>query len=68
MSSSFDSMQYALQSLTGDESVKVALRHAIDALHDWDHKHEGTLNRLPPFAREAREADRLAALAAEEET
>jgi hypothetical protein len=44
MSSSFDTMQRALESLDGDSSVKAGLRFCISAIHDFDHSIEGALN------------------------
>lgn len=60
MSAAFDSLQSGVDALSGDRYLKSRIRFAIDALHSWDHAHEGVLNRLVPFSAAAREAEEAA--------
>ncbi len=45
MSSTFDSLQYALENLEGDDYLKFCIRRFIDYFHDLDHKEQGLYNR-----------------------
>lgn len=44
MSYSFDMMAYALETLNGDEEIKMGLSHMIQALHDISHNQNDALN------------------------
>lgn len=50
MSSTFDTLQQAVALLAGDDYVKAQLQFTIDRLHDYDHKHEGVLNKFAGMA------------------
>ena len=59
MSGTFDSLQRAIETHP-DHETRTRLRFAVDALHRWDHRHDGVLNRILEASKQADLAEKAA--------